>query len=107
MKKVLVLICCTLLVITGTASATLDVDSQEKIIEETPQFAPALAIGIMKNIETTTEYRDYEVTLFCIIMYGGETLQYNRGEFIRLYNFNGLDFLFIVVGTCNDWALIG
>jgi len=107
MKKIFVLIFCALLVITGNISATIAEDSQEKIIENPTQSAPALAIGIMKNIDNTTEYRDYEVTLFCFIMFGGETLKYNRGEFIRLYNFNGLDFLFIVVGTCNDWAVIG
>ena len=49
MKKIFVLIFCALLVITGNISASIDEDSQEKIIEMTPQSAPALAIGIMKN----------------------------------------------------------
>ncbi|HEC87138.1 MAG TPA: hypothetical protein ENI49_04650 [Thermoplasmatales archaeon] len=107
MKKMFAIVCCTLFVITGLVSATVEADSQEKNVEKTTLGGPALVFGFMKTLDTTPEYRDYEVTLFALVVYGGETFRFNRGEFIRLYDFKGLDLIFTVVGSCSDWATIG
>ena len=107
MRKLFVMVCCALFVFIGLSGATVDAVVQEKNIEKTSLVTPALAFGVMKTLDTTPEYRDYEVKLFAVVVYGGETFSFSRGEFIRLYNFKGLDLIFIVAGSCDDWAVIG
>ncbi|HEC82150.1 MAG TPA: hypothetical protein ENI42_07010 [Thermoplasmatales archaeon] len=107
MRKLFVMVCCALFVVIGLSGATVEAVVQEKNIEKETLVAPALVFGFMKTLDTTPGYRDYEVKLFAVVVYGGETFSFSRGEFIRLYNFKGLDLIFIVAGSCDDWAVIG
>ena len=122
--KIVGIFVCTLLIIGGFCSVsgsitidieasqdlvdtTIEADSQQRNAEESNQFGNVIVIGIMNIIDASPEYKDYEISIIAIIIDGGGIHILKSGEMIRLDNFQGLEFASIVIGSCDDWGIIG
>jgi hypothetical protein len=108
-KKVIGIFICMLFIISGCASATINFDNKQEIIEKSKPANRVFVFGIMKNLDFQPTYADYEVTLFAILREGGQGIEtLSAGEMVR---FNAsiilIDFFNIVVAFCEDWGIIG
>lgn len=108
-KKVIGMFICMLFIISGFASATINLDNKQEIIKKSNPANRIFVFGIMKNLDYQPTYADYEVTLFAILRVGGQGVKtLSAGEMVRLHaSIILIDFFNIVVAFCEDWGIIG
>ena len=117
MKKIYVVLICTLLIVTTvipvvSSANNEDTVSNNEFIEkntgESELASKYFVFGIMDEMDSTPSYVDYEVGLFSYIIGEGETHSFNAGEMIRLYEtIVIIPIGKLLFGICSDYGIIG
>jgi hypothetical protein len=106
-KKIFGIFLVMLFVFSGFASATINIDDTQEIIESPKPVSKIIVIGLMERMDNTETTIDYEVLAFALFIEGG-VQRLNEGEMVRLYSpAIILDFFNLVIGFCEDWSIIG
>jgi hypothetical protein len=105
--KIIGILICMLLAISGFTSANINLENSTETNEEL-LFSKYFYIAKMELIYPEENNFDFEVISFAIIIGNGEINRLEPGEMIRLYGpMFGIVFNNFHIGIISDWSIIG
>ncbi|UCB58243.1 MAG: hypothetical protein JSV67_06480 [Thermoplasmatales archaeon] len=106
--KIIGILICMLVAISGFASANINLENSTDSNEESLSFSKYFYIANMEPIDPEEYNFDFEIISFAIIIGNGEINRLKPGEMIRLH---GPMFGIIInnfhIGIISDWSIIG
>ena len=106
--KIIGILICMLLAISGLASANINLENSTDTNEELLSFSKFFYIAKMEQIDPEENNFDFEIISFAIIIGNGEINRLKPGEMIRLYGpIFGIVFNNFHIGITSDWSIIG